>query len=110
LLSKAKALSFIAWYLNDFHLRQMAIAQIEWLLGKNPFASSTMYGEGENYHPLYVAFSRQLIGALPVGIKTKEESDEPYWPVGNNAVYKEVWGHTTGKFLWVLADILKMIK
>lgn len=108
LLSKTKALSLIARYLNDQNLKQMAIDQIEWVLGKNPFSSSTMYGEGENFHPLYVAFSRQLIGALPVGIKTKAETDEPYWPVGNNAVYKEVWGHTTGKFLWVLADILKM--
>lgn len=79
---------------------------MEWILGKNPFASSTMYGEGHNYHPLYVAFSRQIVGALPVGIETYEQFDKPYWPVINDAVYKEVWGHTTGKYLWVLADIV----
>ena len=106
LLSKTKGVSALSKALNDQELRAISIAQIEWVLGKNPFASSTMYGEGNNYHPLYVAFSRQIVGALPVGIKTKDEKDIPYWPVINNAVYKEIWGHTTAKYLWVLADVL----
>ena len=106
LLSKAKGVSMIAKVFNDTELRNIVISQLEWILGKNPFASSTMYGEGHNYHPLYVAFSRQIVGALPVGIKTKDEKDLPYWPTINNAVYKEIWGHTTGKYLWVLADVL----
>lgn len=105
LLSKTKAVSMIAKVLHDSTLKQIAIDQIEWILGKNPFASSTMFGEGYQYHPLYVAFSKQIVGALPVGIKTQGNDDEPYWPVINNAVYKEIWGHTTGKFLWVLADL-----
>ncbi|HNZ50690.1 MAG TPA: glycoside hydrolase family 9 protein, partial [Bacilli bacterium] len=106
LLSKTKAVSAISQSLNSARMRQVAINQVEWILGKNPFATSTMYGEGYNYHPLYVAFSQQLLGALPVGIKTKGSADVPYWPLVNNAVYKEVWGHTTAKFLWVLADLL----
>lgn len=108
LLSKTKAVSMIAKVLDDEQLKSVVVNQIEWILGKNPFASSTMYGEGHNYHPLYVAFSRQMVGALPVGIKTKDDLDLPYWPTINNAVYKEIWGHTTGKYLWVLADILTM--
>jgi len=107
LLSKVKAVSAIAKVLRKEDLKQIVINQLEWIMGKNPFASSTMYGEGHNYHPLYVAFSRQIVGALPVGIETFEEQDKPFWPTVNNAVFKEVWGHTTGKFLWVLADILK---
>ena len=106
LLSKTKGVSTLAKILNDNDLRAVSLAQIEWVLGKNPFASSTMYGEGNNYHPLYVAFSRQIVGSLPVGIKTKDTKDIPYWPTINNAVYKEIWGHTTAKFLWVLADVL----
>lgn len=106
LLSKTKAISYIAKILKDENLKQIAINQLEWIMGMNPFASSTMYGEGYNYHPLYVAFSPQLVGALPVGIKTYKELDEPYWPVLNNAVFKEIWGHTTGKYLWVLADLI----
>ena len=106
LLSKAKAVSLVGRVLKDDKLLQIAMNQIEWVLGKNPFASSTMYGEGYNYHPLYVAFSRQMLGSLPVGIKTKGNADLPYWPVMNNAVYKEIWGHTTGKYLFVLADLV----
>lgn len=106
LLSKTKAVSAIANLLNDEELKQVAFDQLEWIMGKNPFATSSMYGEGYNYHPLYVAFSRQMVGALPVGFETLADTDEPYWPVANNAVYKEIWGHTTGKFLWVLADLI----
>lgn len=106
LLSKTKAVSMIAKLLNDQKLKNIVKSQIEWILGKNPFSSSTMYGEGHNYHNLYVAFSRQIIGALPVGIKTRGDKDEPFWPTINNAVYKEIWGHTTGKYLWVLSDLL----
>ena len=105
LLSKTKAVSMIGKVLNRNDLKEIVKEQIEWILGKNPFASSTMYGEGHNYHPLYVAFSPQLVGALPVGIKTLGDHDMPYWPTVNNAVFKEIWGHTTGKYLWVLADL-----
>lgn len=106
LLSKTKAISIISKVLKDDELKQIAINQLEWVLGKNPFASSTMYGEGHNYHPLYVAFSKQIVGSLPVGIKTFDNFDAPYWPTINNAVYKEIWGHTSGKYLWVFADLL----
>ena len=106
LLSKAKAVSLIGRILNDQELLQVAMNQIEWILGKNPFASSTMYGEGYNYHPLYVAYSRQMVGSLPVGVKTKGHADLPNWPVMNNAVYKEIWGHVTGKYFFVLADLI----
>lgn len=105
LLAKTKAVSVCAKLLNDNKLKQIVIDQLEWIFGKNPFASSTMYGLGYNYHPLYVAFSPQLVGALPVGIMTKGEADAPYWPMATQAVYKEIWGHTTGKFLWILADL-----
>ncbi len=107
LLSKVKAVSLLAQFFDCEKLQQVAINQLEWILGKNPFASSGMYGEGYNYHPLYVAFSDQMVGALPVGIRTYEDFDAPYWPTINNAVYKEIWGHTTGKFLWVLVDLIK---
>ena len=107
LLSKTKAVSLIASLFEDSSLKQITINQIEWTFGKNPFATSQMYQEGYNYHPLYVAFSKQIVGALPVGFKTYKNNDAPYWPVANNAVYKEVWGHTTGKYLSVISDIIK---
>jgi len=107
LLSKVKAASSILKLDKDKALYQTILNQIEWIFGKNPFSSSTMYGEGYNYHPLYVAFSNQLVGALPVGIETYELEDAPYWPQATQAVYKEIWGHTTSKLLYVLSDILE---
>lgn len=110
LLSKTKCISQLAVYLNDPKLLNLAIKQLEWILGKNPFNISSMYGIGYNFHPLYVAFSNQIFGALPVGFKTFGNNDEPYFPVINNSVYKEIWGYTTGKFIGVLADVFKMKK
>lgn len=106
-LSKTKGVSALANLLGDEKLHNIALRQIEFTLGLNPFSSSLMYGEGYRNHPLYVAFSKQMIGSLPVGIKTNKEHDLPYWPCYTNAVFKEIWGHTTGKFLDVLSDILR---
>lgn len=110
-LSKTKGLSAIMNIVNvdhfDDYMKPLVIRQIEWTLGFNPFSTSQMYGEGYDYHDLYVAFSRQMVGALPVGIMTKGDGDAPYWPDFTNAVFKEIWGHTTSKFLGVLSDILK---
>jgi hypothetical protein len=78
--------------------------------GDEQFMMLQTYYKQNNYHPLYVAYSRQMVGSLPVGIMTKGDLDLPYWPTYDNAVFKEIWGHTTGKYLWVLADILKMYK
>ena len=61
LLAKTKGISLIGKYFNDPTLKQIAINQLEWVMGKNPFSSSSMYGEGYNYHPLYVAYSPELI-------------------------------------------------
>ncbi|MDD3191246.1 MAG: glycoside hydrolase family 9 protein [Bacilli bacterium] len=110
LLSKTKAITYAARVLKNKNLMQIALNQIEWIMGKNPFACSSMYGEGYHYHPLYVAFSRQFVGALPVGFKTLDDHDAPYWPTINNAVFKEVWGHTSGKYIWVLADLMSYFR
>ena len=50
-----------------------------------------MYGEGHDYHPLYAPMSPQLVGAVPVGFETFENEDQPFYPMQNNATYKEVW-------------------
>jgi hypothetical protein len=92
--------------LNDKELRDTAVRQVEWVLGFNPFASSSMYGEGYDYHPLYVAASNQIVGAVPVGFETFENEDEPYYPMQNNATYKEIWVHSTGRMMWLLSDLL----
>ncbi len=105
-LSKVKALSSIYSLTKESKLKQIVVNQLEWMFGKNPFSTSFMYGEGYNYHPLYVAFTDQIVGALPVGVETFGKYDLPYWPQKTQAVFKEIWGHTTSKYLFILSDIL----
>lgn len=104
-LTKAKCVTQAARVLEDEELNKIAQRQVEWILGMNPFSQCTMYGEGYNYPDLFVMFSHQLVGGVPVGIWTDGDHDCPNFPQMNNAVYKEVWVHTTSRLLWVLADL-----
>jgi len=106
LMSKAKAAFFVYAALGDKDLKNIAIRQMEWVLGFNPYAASSCYGEGYDYAPLYVAFSNQLVGAVPVGFETFENEDLPFYPMQNAPTYKEVWGQTTCRLMWLIADLL----
>ena len=105
LLSQAKALSAAAQFRNDLASADLAQQQAEWVAGRNPFAASTMYGEGYDWEPLYSVRSGQIVGALPVGIETREFNDAPYWPHQICWTYKEVWTHPVGRWLWLMQDI-----
>ena len=80
LLSEAKALSTAGQLRGDLEAEDLAQKQAAWLLGRNPFSASIMYGEGYDWTPLYSVRSGQMVGALPVGIETREYNDAPYWP------------------------------
>jgi hypothetical protein len=106
LMSKAKATQYVHKALGDRDLKNIAIRQAEWVLGFNPYAASSCYGEGYDYAPLYVAFSNQLVGAVPVGFETFENEDVPFYPMQIAPTYKEVWGQTTCRLMWLIADML----
>ena len=105
ILSQAKALAVAAKLRNDFECERIAIHQLEWILGKNPFAQSTMYGEGWDFAPQYTAMSGDIAGSLPVGIQTYETNDIPYWPPANCYNYKEVWVHPSARWIFTLQDL-----
>jgi hypothetical protein len=86
-------------------LHSIALAQLEWVVGKNPFNQSMMYGEGYNFATQYAAFPGDVTGGLPVGIQTKLDSDIPYWPAAVLHKYKEIWIHPSTRWL-VLLDYL----
>lgn len=92
ILSQANGIASANRLLNDPELHEIALAQMEWMLGKNPFNQSLMYGEGYNFSPQYAVFTDDITGGLPVGILTRDDLDVPYWkmPVLHN--YKELWG------------------
>ena len=105
LLSEAKALSAAGRLRGDLEAEDLAQKQAQWLVGRNPFAASVMYGEGYDWTPLYSVRSGQMVGALPVGIETKGFADAPYWPTQICWTYKEVWTQPVGQWTWLMDDI-----
>ena len=104
---KAKAAFILARLFDDKELKDIAIRQMEYIVGFNPFAASTIYGDGYDYHPLYGAYSGDVVGAVPVGIETFENDDEPFWQTQSNCTYKEVWVHTNARMMWLVAELFK---
>ena len=105
LLSLGKSAAVCGHFLEDDALVDIGREQLYWMLGKNPFGQSMVYGEGWNY-PDMDSFSSGLVtGMMPVGIRTHGDTDEPYWPQVNNACYKEVWVTVAGKFLSLVAEM-----
>jgi Glycosyl hydrolase family 9/Cellulase N-terminal ig-like domain len=105
LLSQTKALSAAGQLRGDLEAEDLAQRQAEWLIGRNPFSASIMYGEGYDWEPLYSVRSGQMVGALPVGIETREDNDAPYWPHQICWTYKEVWTQPVGEWIWVMQDL-----
>ncbi len=105
LLSQAKALAAAAHLRGDPDAADLAGKQVEWVLGRNPFSESAMYGEGYDFPPQYSERSGDIVGSLPVGIETRANNDEPYWPVQNCFNYKEVWVHPVGRWFWLMQDV-----
>ena len=106
LLSMGESAAVLGDLLQDETLREIGFSQMQWILGKNPFAQSLMYGEGNNYPQQYSVNSGEIMGELPVGMQTFANEDEPYWPQFNNATYKEVWVGLAGKWLSLTAKLM----
>jgi len=104
-LSQTKGLSAAGRLRNDPDLLELCRKQLQWVVGRNPFCQSTMYGEGHDYAPQYTAMSGDMVGSLPVGIQTHFERDEPYWPADNCYNYKEVWVHPSSRWLYLMCDL-----
>ncbi len=105
ILPKAQALNNAARLRNDPESAKLAEHQLEWVVGRNPFSQSTMYGEGYDFTPLYTPSSGDIVGALPVGIQTRGDNDVPYWPVQSTWTYKEVWTHPVTQWIWLMHDL-----
>lgn len=103
--SMGKAAAIAGRMCGDGALTDIAREQLYWIVGKNPFRQSLIYGEGHRYPQMNSFSSGELTGEMPVGIRTLGNGDEPYWPQINNACYKEVWVTSAGKWLSLLAEL-----
>ena len=88
--------------LKDPQMHNIAQAQLEWVVGKNPFSQSLMYGEGYDFSTQYAAFPGDVTGGLPVGIQTRLDLDIPFWPASVLHNYKEIWIHPSYRWLELL--------
>jgi hypothetical protein len=103
-LSTGKAAALCGKFLKDKELINIAEQQLFWIVGKNPFGQSLIYGEGSNYPQLYTALPGETVGEIPVGMQSRFNEDTPYWPQFNTATYKEVWGASAGKWFSLIAE------
>lgn len=107
IMGKAKAGFILSRLLDDRGLKDIATRQLEYIIGYNPFAMSTVYGDGYDFPLLYGAYAGDVVGAVPVGIETFENDDEPYFPMQNNCTYKEIWMHTTARVMGLVGELFK---
>ena len=103
-LSTGKAAALAGKFLHDKELMNIAEQQLFWIVGKNPFGQSYIWGEGSNYPQLYTALPGETVGGIPVGMQSKFNEDTPYWPQFNTATYKEVWGASAARWLSLIAE------
>jgi len=104
-LTQTKGLSAAAHLRGNLELESMVQQQMQWVMGRNPFVQSTMWGEGHDYAPQYTAMSGDIVGSLPVGIQTRGDRDIPYWPTENCHNWKEVWVLPVSRWLWIMQDL-----
>ena len=103
-LSMGKAAAICGKFLNDNELLDIGLEQLYWVVGKNPFGQSLIYGEGQNYPQMDNFSSGEAVGEVPVGIRTLGNEDIPYWPQTNTSCYKEVWVTSAGKWISLASE------
>ena len=105
LLAESASLASAAALRSDEKAADLAQQQLQWIIGRNPFSQSCMIGEGYDFPPIYAYSGDYMVGALPVGIKTRPPHDVPFWPTQTCWTYKEVWIHPAYLWLWNLAEL-----
>jgi hypothetical protein len=103
-LATGKAAALCGKFLNDKELINIAEQQLFWVVGKNPFGQSLIWGEGSNYAQQYTALPGEMVGEIPVGMQSRFNEDTPYWPQFNTATYKEVWGSSASKWFSLISE------
>jgi hypothetical protein len=104
ILSTGKAAALCGKFLKDKELINIAEQQLFWIVGKNPFGQSLIWGEGSFYPQQYTALPGEMVGEIPVGMQARFNEDTPYWPQFNTATYKEVWGSSAGKWFSLISE------
>lgn len=105
ILSQAKAVSTAAHLRGNSELVELSEQQLQWIVGQNPFSQSTMYGEGYDFRPEYAAMSGDLVGALSIGFKARDNNDIPYWPASNCFHFTEMFVLPAYRWFDIMRDL-----
>jgi hypothetical protein len=103
-LSTAAGLAACARIRNKREIEQIAVNQLEWVVGGNPFCQSLMYGEGHDFAPTHSPRQGEIVGSLTVGMDCIK-NDEPYWPTTGRGTSKEIYGQPVAMFVQTAASI-----
>jgi hypothetical protein len=95
--------------LNDSKLKALAQKQLDWIIGVNPFNSSTIISVGYNQPRQMIGSefkpSTPLIpGAVMNGIGV-DKDDQPHLILENNYNQSEYWTPMVAYTLWLMAEI-----
>lgn len=109
LASTGVGLRKAAQILNDTELAALAQRQIDWILGVNPFNSSTIEGVGYNQPKHFVnsefrPATPNIIGAVFNG-HGGTELDEPYFYNNGEWQVGEYWMPMVAYTLWLMAEL-----
>ncbi len=96
--------------LNDSYLKTIAQKQLDWIVGVNPFNSSTIHGIGYN-HPKHFGGSTYLPNTpvLPGAVMNGLGGDNSDMPVIGNGNWQisEYWTPMVAYTLWLMAELSK---
>lgn len=98
--------------LNDPKLKALAQKQLDWILGVNPFNSSTMIQVGYNNPVRFINGGEfrppvpLLSGAVMNGL-TGDSNDQPTFITKNNWQQSEYWTPMVAFTSWLMAEITK---
>ena len=97
--------------LNDPKLKAVAQKQLDWIIGRNPFNSSTIISVGYN-QPIQMVgsefkpYTPLIPGAVMNGLGG-DKDDQPYLITRNNYQQSEYWTPMVAYTLWLMAEISK---
>ena len=98
--------------LNDPTLKSIAQKQLDWIIGVNPFNSSTIVGVGYNQPVRFInggefrPATPVLPGAVMNGLGG-DKDDQPYLIQRNNYNQSEYWTPMVAYTLWLMGEITK---
>jgi hypothetical protein len=102
-LNRTAGLGCAAQIRGSLDSAELAVRQLQWIVGANPFSRSVMFGVGYDYWQNFTVDNPNFVGGMGLGMNSYE-ADAPAWP--NNAVfpYKEQWSYSASRMVINLAQ------